>query len=75
MNLGLSTRHIPGRIGVGVFFIAFSLVSAFLILVGARDSASPILYVCIFGGLFSAVPGILGVGIIADQLRHRSKSN
>ena len=75
MNFGLSNRYIPGRIGVGVGFVAISLVTAFLILSSARDSASPLLYVCIFGGLFSAVPGILGVGIILDQLQHRRKSN
>ena len=46
----------PVRTSVGIFFIGFALLAAAIILPGAKGKQSPILYVCIFGGLFVGVP-------------------
>jgi hypothetical protein len=73
MNLGLSDRYIPGRISVGVFFIVLAIVNAVCILPGAGKSQAPVLYVCLFGGLFVGVFGVLGIGIIIDQLQRRKE--
>jgi hypothetical protein len=57
---------------VGVFFIAFALVAAALVLPGAKAAQSPVLYVCIFGGLFVGIPGVLGIGVVLENLRKRN---
>ena len=57
---------------VGVFFIAFALVAAALILPGARVSQAPLLYRCIFGGLFVGIPAALGIGVVLENLRKRN---
>ena len=59
----------PVPTSVGVFFIAFALVAAVLVLPGAKGSQSPILYVCIFGGLFVGIPAALGIGVVLENLR------
>jgi len=59
-NIGLSSN-------VGVFFVAIALVDAIFILPGARESQSPILYVCIFGGLFVAIPATLGIAVVTQN--------
>lgn len=61
----------PVPTSVGVFFIAFALVAAVLVLPGAKGSQSPILYVCIFGGLFVGIPVALGIGVVLENRRRR----
>jgi hypothetical protein len=58
----------PVRASVGVWFVGFALIMAILLLPGAKNSASPVLYVCIFGGLFVGVPAVLGVGVLYHNL-------
>jgi len=64
----------PISTGVGVFFIAFALIAAVMVLPGARSSQSPLLYVCVFGGLFVGVPAALGIGVVLENLRKRDPS-
>ena len=64
----------PVSTSVGLFFIAFALIAAVLVLPGARSSQSPLLYVCIFGGLFVGVPAALGIGVVLENLRKRDPS-
>jgi hypothetical protein len=59
------------RTSVGIFFIGFALLAAVVILPGAKGTKSPILYVCIFGGLFVGVPAALGIGIVIENRRKR----
>jgi hypothetical protein len=54
---------------VGLFFIGFALLAAALILPGARGAHSPILYVCIFGGLFVGIPAALGIAVVIENRR------
>jgi hypothetical protein len=61
----------PVPTSVGGFFIAFALIAAVLVLPGAKGSQSPVLYVCIFGGLFVGIPAALGIGVILENLRKR----
>jgi hypothetical protein len=61
----------PVATGVGVFFIAFGALCAVLLMRGARESHSPFLYVCIFGGLFVGVPAILGIAVVHENLRKK----
>ena len=63
----------PVPTGVGVFFIAFGVLCAVLLMPGAKESHSPFLYVCIFGGLFVGVPAILGVAVIRENSRNKSR--
>jgi len=67
MNLELPRAGL----GVGVFFIAFAVVAAAAIIGGAKDAQSPVLFMCLFGGIFSIVPGALGIGIIVNHRRIR----
>ena len=60
-------------LSVGLSFIGIAVLSAIAMLPSAKDSASPILYVIILGGLFVGVPGALGVGIVSEHLRRRAK--
>jgi hypothetical protein len=54
---------------VGLCFVAYALIVAAVLLPEARRAASPVLYVCIIGGIFVGVPAALGVGIVATYLR------
>lgn len=59
----------PVRTSVGVFFVAFALVNAILLLPDAHKSQLPVLYLFVLGGLFVGVPAVLGIGIIIENLR------
>jgi cytochrome bd-type quinol oxidase subunit 1 len=59
----------PVSVGVGVFFIAFALIGAAIILSNAKAASSPLLFVCVFGGLFAVIPAVLGLGIVYEHLR------
>jgi hypothetical protein len=63
----------PVATSVGVFFIAFALIAAALVLPGAKWSQAPFLYLCIFGGVFIGIPAVLGIGIVLENLRNRSR--
>ena len=64
MKLGMNYTHYDsGQLGVGVFFVAFAITGAILLLPGATKSSSSVLYVLIFGGLFVGVPATLGLGV------------
>jgi hypothetical protein len=54
-----------------VFFIAFALIAAVLLLPGAKGSQAPLRYVCILGGLFVGIPAALGIGVVVANLRKR----
>jgi hypothetical protein len=54
---------------LGWFFIGFVALAGVLILPGATESASPTLYVIIFGGLFVGVFAVLGVGLVTGRVR------
>ncbi len=54
---------------VGVFFITFAVVCAGFLLSGLKQSRSPYLYVCIFGGLFVGIPAILGIAVVRENLQ------
>jgi hypothetical protein len=56
---------------VGVFFVAFALIAAVLLLPGAKVSQSPILYVCIVGGLFVGIPAALGIAVVLENVRKK----
>ena len=72
MKLGMNYTHYDsGQLGVGVFFVAFAITGAILLLPGATKSSSSVLYVLIFGGLFVEVPATLGIGVILAQLKLR----
>ena len=62
----------PVATSVGVFFIAFAVVLAAVLLPGAKYSRSPFLYVCILGGLFVGIPAILGIAVVRENLRNKS---
>jgi hypothetical protein len=53
-------------------FIAFALISAIVVLPGAKESHGRFLYVCIFGGLFVGIPAVLGIAIVHEHLQNRS---
>jgi hypothetical protein len=59
----------PVPTGVGIFFIGFALLAAALILPGAKQAQSPILYVCIFGGLFVGIAATLGIAVVIKNRR------
>jgi hypothetical protein len=54
---------------LGWFFIAFAMLAAVLILPGAKESASPTLYVVIFGGLFVGIFAVLGVALLTGRVQ------
>lgn len=64
----------PVATSVGVFFIAFAVLAAVLLLPGAKESRSPLLYMCILGGLFVGVPAILGIAVVHENLHKKSRS-
>jgi predicted membrane-bound mannosyltransferase len=57
---------------VGIFFIGFALLAAAFIFPGTKEAQSPILYVCIFGGLFVGIPAALGIGVVVENRRKRT---
>ena len=65
----------PVRPSVGVFFIGFALINAMLILRDMKGAASPILYICIFGGLFVGIPAVLGIAIVHEHLRDQTRNH
>jgi hypothetical protein len=75
MKLGMNYTHYDsGQLGVGVFFVAFAIIGAILLLPGATQSSSAVLYILIFGGLFVGVPATLGLRVILVQLKlHKNR--
>jgi UDP-N-acetylmuramyl pentapeptide phosphotransferase/UDP-N-acetylglucosamine-1-phosphate transferase len=63
----------PVPTSVGGFFIVFAVISAVVIMRHANESQSPLLYVCIFGGLFVGVFGILGIAVVHENLHKKSR--
>lgn len=63
----------PVTTTVGVSFIGFAVLGAFLLIPGAKQSQSPLLYVGVLGGLFVGVPAILGIAVVRENL-HKKKS-
>ena len=63
----------PVATSVGVFFIAFAVICAVLLMPGAKESQSPLLYVCTLGGLFVGVPAILGIAVVHENLHKKSR--
>jgi hypothetical protein len=61
----VSGKPIP--MSVGLYSIALALINAAVILPGAKESQSPILYVCIIGGLFVGIPAALGIGVVLEN--------
>ena len=61
------------RFSVGLSFIGIAVLTGVLGFPGAKESALPIFYIVILGGLFVGVPGALGIGIVYEHLRRRSK--
>jgi predicted membrane-bound mannosyltransferase len=62
----------PIPTSVGIFSIGFALLAAALIFPGAKEAQSPILYVCIFGGLFVGIPAAIGIGVVVENRRKRT---
>jgi hypothetical protein len=58
----------PVATSVGVWFIAFAILCAVLLIPGAKHSQSPLLYLCILGGLFVAIPAVLGFAVVRENL-------
>jgi hypothetical protein len=61
------------RFSVGLSAIGVAVLTAIVMFLGAKESASPILYIIILGGLFVGVPGALGIGVVYEHLRRRAK--
>ena len=59
----------PIPTSVGLFFIGFAVLAAAMILRGAKGAQSPLLYVCIFGGLFIGIPAVLGIAVVLENRR------
>jgi hypothetical protein len=55
----------------GIFFAAFAILMGFLLLPGAKEARSPFLYVIIFGGIFVAMPAVIGIALISGRLGRR----
>jgi hypothetical protein len=56
---------------MGVFFLAFAILCAIVLLPLASKPASTILFILILGGLFAGVPATPGLGVILAQLKLR----
>jgi hypothetical protein len=63
----------PVATSVGLCFIAFAVLGAVLLMPGAKESQSPLLYLCLFGGLFVGVPAILGIAVFYENLYKKSR--
>jgi hypothetical protein len=61
----------PIPTSVGLFFIAFAIILAAVLVPGAKESRSPFLYLCVIGGLFVGVPAVLGVAVVHENLRNK----
>ena len=59
----------PVPTSVGIFFIGFALLAATFIFPDAKGAQSPILYVCIFSGLFVGILAVLGIGVVVENRR------
>ena len=57
------------RRGLGWWFIFLSVFAALFVLSSAKGSASPILFIAIFGSLFVGFPVGLGVGLLTGRIR------
>jgi hypothetical protein len=66
-------KPVPTRVGVS--FIALALVIGAVALPDAKEAQSPILYVCVLGGLFVGIPAALGIGIVFENCRKRCGTN
>jgi hypothetical protein len=76
MKLGMNYAHYDsGQLWVGLFFVVFAITGAILLLPGAAQSSSAVLYIIIFGGLFVGVPATLGLGVILAQLKLRKNQH
>jgi hypothetical protein len=64
-------KPVPTSVGVG--FIAFAVICAVVIMRHARESQSPLLFVCIFGGSFVGIFGILGIAVVRQNLHKKSR--
>jgi hypothetical protein len=63
----------PIRPSVGVCFVGLAVINAILILRGMKGAPSPILYICIFGGLFVGIPAVLGIAIVYEHLHAQNR--
>lgn len=61
----------PIRTSVGIFCIVFAVVAAAVVLPGAKEAQSPLLYILLFGGLSVGIPGALGIGVVLENRRKR----
>jgi hypothetical protein len=59
---------------LGLFFIGFALLTAIVVLPGAKSAASPTLYVIILRGLSVGIPAALGIAIVSEHLRDERKT-
>ncbi len=57
------------------FLHRFAVLGAVLLMPGAKESQSPLLYVCILRGLFVGVPAILGIAVVHENLRKKSRGH
>jgi hypothetical protein len=62
----------PVPTGVGIFFIGFAHLAAAFVFLGVKGAQSPILYICIFGGLFVGIPAALGISVVVENRRKRT---
>jgi hypothetical protein len=62
----------PVPTSVGVCFIVFAVICAVVIMLHAKESQSPLLFVCIFGGVFVGVFGILGIAVVRENLNMKN---
>lgn len=54
-------------LSVGLYFMAFSVIAAVAIVLGAKQTHAPLAFIFLFGGIFSIVPGALGIGIFVNH--------
>jgi hypothetical protein len=63
----------PVPTSIGIWFIVFALVDAVAIVSGAKGTQSPLLFICIFGGLFVGIPAALGIGVVLENREKRTR--
>jgi hypothetical protein len=71
MRVDLKSR----RVQVGISGIVFAIVCAALVLPGAKNAQSPVLYVVLFGGLFVGLPLAMAIGCLTGHLPVRGERN